>query len=141
MTAPAALSGEFEENLTPHGAPEWWLAEHGITNAFDAAELDDPDGDRMPTWKEWFASTDPTNAASVLAMNVPAPRGMVGAVVLWSSVSNKTYALERGTNLLTADFVGIESNIPATPPTNVYTDSMALPPRGVFYRVTVETGP
>jgi hypothetical protein len=52
------------------------------------------------------------------------------------SVSNRLYALDCSTNLV-GGFTAIETNVPATPPMNTYTDAVD---RGanVFYRVEVK---
>jgi hypothetical protein len=138
MTAAADLTGWFGANTTARGTPEWWLAGYGLTNGWDAEENGDPDGDRLLTWEEWVAGTDPTRSGSVLALTRASQIGAAGAEVSWWSVSNKTYAIERGTNLLAPDFTAIATNLPATPPINVYTDSAAAPAGGVFYRISVE---
>jgi len=65
---PHVLVAHFAENLAAHGTPEWWLALHKQTNDWNAAELDDPDDDGMPTWGEWWSDTIPTNPASVLSV-------------------------------------------------------------------------
>lgn len=51
---------------TSYGVPYGWLTAHGLTNATAAIEeLLDHDGDGMPSWAEYFAGTNPWDAASV----------------------------------------------------------------------------
>ncbi len=65
MDAAKAIMANFAENTTTnHGTPEWWLAKHGFTTNFESAAAGDQDGDRVPTWEEEIADTDPTNPAS-----------------------------------------------------------------------------
>lgn len=50
-----------------NGVPYWWLAAYVLTNGgFDVNALADPDHDGVPTWAEYVAQTDPTNADSFL---------------------------------------------------------------------------
>lgn len=67
MDGPKELFASFAENVTANtGTPEWWLAQHGFTNDFEAAALADPDGDRVRTADEWIMNTDPNDGASYL---------------------------------------------------------------------------
>src|SRR5439155_15791617 len=63
-----------------------------------SADDRDADGDGMNNWQEWIAGTDPTNALSALRVLAPAG-GVLGITVQWQSVSNRTYFLQRSTNL------------------------------------------
>ncbi len=56
-------------------------------------------------------------------------------MVTWNSWTNRTYSIYRATDLTTSSGFCIASNVIATPPTNVYTDSAAHFPHA-FYRVT-----
>jgi len=58
-------------------------------------------------------------------------------IVTWNSWSNRTYSVYRATTLSADTGFCISSNIPATPPSNVYTDSVPNLFRA-FYRVTAE---
>ena len=58
-------------------------------------------------------------------------------VISWQSAAGRYYTLQGATNLADGFTMNLHTNIPATPPENVYTDSV----EGVecrFYRVTVE---
>ncbi|HRT06728.1 MAG TPA: MBG domain-containing protein, partial [Kiritimatiellia bacterium] len=52
MDRPKSAHALFAENLATNYTPEWWLAEHGWTNDFDAAALADDEPDGFPTWQE-----------------------------------------------------------------------------------------
>ena len=56
-------------------------------------------------------------------------------VVRWTSFTNRLYTVWLATNAST-DYVPLESNIPASPAVNVYTDSTPRP--FSFYKVTTE---
>jgi len=129
----------FDPDLTTNGTPLYWLA--AITNGDpNAVDLADTDGDGMANWQEWAAGTDPTNKESVLRMTLPATGAITpsGAVVQWTSVSNKFYILQRTTNLVTGFGEVVTNHIPAIPPLNATTDPSATGQQQYFYRIEVE---
>lgn len=96
----------------------------------------DTDGDGMGNTDEILAGTQPTNALSVLKVSslqhqAPFP------VVSWQSATGKHYRIQRATNLVSG-FSSIQSNIPATPAINVFTDSIPPSAGSGFYRVQLE---
>jgi hypothetical protein len=58
-----------------------------------------------------------------------------GMVVSWPSASNRTYVIERATNLLSGGFTTLRTNA-ATPPMNCYTD-VTVGAGSCFYRLRV----
>jgi uncharacterized repeat protein (TIGR01451 family) len=126
----------FGENLATNETPEWWLVLHGLTNGFDAEALADQDVDGAWTWAEHVAGTDPTNKRSVFSVTGVVANVDTSIVLTWYSVSNKVYSVEKSLNA-GASYSAIASNIPATPPVNVYT---AQPPAAAacYFRVRVE---
>ena len=90
--------------LGPHGTPEWWLADNGLTNALTLAddELADSDGDGFANWKEYAAGTDPNASASLLSFTgqSTAPGGRLAFEV--QAVPGRRYTLE-ATDDLAAD--------------------------------------
>jgi hypothetical protein len=131
-----SLTALFAGNLSTNGTPEWWLAQYGWTNDFDAAAVLDADHDGLLNWQEWEAGTDPTNQRSVLLVTTLFSTAS-GFVLQWPSVSNRMYGIGRATSLFPTGFEGIASNLPATPPVNVHTDQV----QGInkaYYRITVE---
>lgn len=75
------------------------------------------------------AGTDPTNATSCFAISGCTISSVnSNTIIRWSSVTGKTYAVERATNLLAGvgAFSATATYIPATPPDNVWTDSPYL---------------
>ena len=61
-----------------------------------------------------------------------------GVTVTWSSVTNRTYALERATDLGgVSAFSVLQSNIPGLPDTTSWTDTNSVGPAPRFYRVRV----
>jgi hypothetical protein len=104
-------------------ADEWERTHFGsITNESTGSSGGDWDGDGSLNEHEFRAGTDPTNAASVLAMvEMTTDITEAGVVISWSSVINKYYTILSSTNIST-DFTNIvEDGIPADPPINAYT--------------------
>ena len=84
----------------PMGTPEWWLAEHGLTNGTPAAEeLIDHDGDGMAAWEEWVAGTSPTDASDRLAISSCARDGSGNMAVAWPTVTGRVYDVYRSEDL------------------------------------------
>lgn len=108
------LHAVFSRNLTVHGVPEEWLAAYGITNGgFAAAALQDQDQDRMLTWQEYIAGTDPTDRLSRLFLRVK-----TNGELSWPSVPNRIYRIYGSTND-PGQAELLWDNIPGTPPLNV----------------------
>jgi hypothetical protein len=138
------LFAHFAANLTTNGVPEWWLARYGWTNAFGAAAMADPDGDRHLTWQEYYADTVPTNDDSVL--RIVSLSGSNAMLVTWQGGTSVWQYLERGTNLHggAGQWQAIFTNRPPTPAwtnlldtsaTNLMGGGARNPP--VFYRLRV----
>ena len=90
MDVPKSARAVFAENLADHDVPEWWLADHGWTNDFDAAAQLDFEPDGFATWQEYVADTDPRDAASFLRItNVVA--GETDPVVFWPASTGRAY--------------------------------------------------
>ena len=91
-----------------------WLQSYGLPTD-GSADTVDADSDGLNNWQEWQAGTDPTNAASVLAVrsSVIIP----GSVTLtWPSVTSRTYSVQRATSLSDQPaFSPLRSTSPAWP--------------------------
>jgi len=53
-----------------HATPWPWLRAHGLMGDAVAAELADADGDGVPNWQEYLASTDPNDRQSALRLRI-----------------------------------------------------------------------
>jgi len=112
-----------------------WLYQYGLPiNA--STDFSDADGDGMSNYAEWKAGTNPTNSASVLALQAPATTNTTGITVTWQSVSGVTYYLQSSTNL--PAYTAIQSNIVGQAGTTSYTDTTATNGGPYFYRVGVQ---
>ncbi len=116
----------------------------GLSDAFESGRsgssplLRDTDGDRAGDGDEVTAGTSPTNAASVFAIDHAIRIDPAHFAIWWYSVSNRTYAIERATSLAPGDFTAVTNNLPATPPVNVYTDTVDEASGACFYRARTQ---
>jgi PKD repeat protein len=113
-----------------------WLQQFGLPSNGTADYLD-PDHDGLNNWQEWIAGTVPTNSVSVLKMLAVASNAPPGFTLQWQGVSNRTYFLQRATNLVPAIFSTIASNLHGQPGLQTYPDLTATNPGPYFYRVGV----
>ena len=114
-----------------------WLQHYGfpVDGSIDYTDLDN---DGMNNWREWRGGTDPTNALSALRLITPAS-GSPGVIVLWESVGDRTYFLERSTNLgALPSFLPLSSNIVGQSSVTTYLDTNAAGSGPFFYRVGVQ---
>ena len=137
VTNDHTLAATFAAIVAGKGTPQWWLASYGWTNNFDSMELLDQDGDRMFTWEEYLAGTNPTNAGSALTLDCLKLGDEQGRLVLrWQSVKDKIYTIQYTTNLCTRFMGVLQSNIQAHAPMNTYTVSVNS--ANGFYRIGLE---
>jgi len=114
-----------------------WLQRYGLPTD-GSADFIDTDHDGMNNWQEWIAGTNPTNALSVLKMLAPS-NSISGITVNWESVNNRTYSLQRSTNLLIQpSFSSIHSNIQGQVSTTSFIDTNINRAGPYFYRVGVQ---
>ncbi len=130
------------------GAYEWqtpasvisyaWLQQYGLPadGSVDFANLD---GTTFNVYQDWIAGLNPTNPASVLALQPPAATNTTGLTVTWQSVSTRNYYLQSSTNLsgLPA-FTSIQSNIIGQAGFTSFTDTTATNGGPYFYRVGIQ---
>ncbi len=103
----------------------------GAANDFDL--------DGFSNWQEWWAGTNPTNSDSRFVFQPPEKvAGAGGTQVSWPSATGRTYRLLWITDLLAPSGISlVNSNIPATPMLNVYTDAAHAADAFGFYKVEI----
>ncbi len=113
-----------------------YLQQYGLPTdgSVDYADLD---GTGFDVYQDWIAGLNPTNPASVLALQpLPPTNNASGITVSWQSVSGILYNLQRATNLSgQPPFTTIQSNIVGQAVTTSYTDTAATNNVPYFYRV------
>lgn len=116
-----------------------WLQQYGLPIGTNT-DTTDADGTGMNNWQKWIAGLNPTNPASVLAMSPSVlAANSTGIAVSWQSVSNRTYYLQRATDLTAQSaFSAIYSNILGQAGTTSFTDTTATNGGPYFYRVGVQ---
>ena len=100
-----AVSAEFAAILAAQGTPHWWLADHGYSNDFDAAEASDDDVDGFTAGQEFAADTDPGNPGEFPCVDSALSPWMANAIRFQSStgrlsgLQGRTPVLEAWSNL------------------------------------------
>lgn len=126
----AQLLDLYRPDTDTNGLPDLWELENFGT--IGISPHGDSDGDGADNFDEFVAGSFPRRGNSCLSLaNVELKPDR--AVIRWQSEPYRTYAVEKSTNLLTG-FWTIESQVPATPFQNVYTDWEA-PARQQYYRI------
>jgi parallel beta-helix repeat protein len=114
-----------------------WAQKYGLPTDGSADYLD-ADTDLMNNWQEWMAGTIPTDASSAMRLLQPT-KAAFGITVSWQSVTNRTYFLERATDLgIGSPFSLLTSNLFGQSGTTSFTDTNAIVPGPFFYRVGVQ---
>ncbi len=111
-----------------------WAQQYGLATD-GSADFVDSDGDGFNNWQEWRAGTVPTDSASALRLSSPTS-ALTSLSISWQSVTNRTYWLERATNLSSLGlFLTVATNIPGQSGTTTFLDSSATNSNSFFYRV------
>ncbi|MFH0879807.1 MAG: glycosyl hydrolase family 18 protein [Lentisphaerota bacterium] len=118
------------------GIHDWWENLY-FTNGVLAGPADDGDQDGMNNWKEWVSGTIPTNFSSYFKVEDSRTLSSGGKVIQWTSLSNRQYIVYWATNQM-GNFSAFVSNVPPTPPLNLYTDIVHQGEALIFYQVGVE---
>jgi hypothetical protein len=115
---------------------QWALRFFGSSNIDPNA---DPDHDGATNVQEYQAGTDPTSNQSLFKFVSIQPALQGGIMIQWSSVTNKSYFIDRAEALnATTPLFTTVACIGATGPTTSYHDSTATGTGPYFYRLRVE---
>jgi hypothetical protein len=113
-----------------------WLYQYVLPDD-GSADYADSDGTGMNNWQKWIAGLNPTNTASVFALQSPAAGG-ANNTITWRSVTNRTYYVQRSGDLSQANYSSIQSNIVGQAGTTSFTDTTATNGNSFFYRIGIQ---
>jgi len=128
--------------VTTNGVPEDWLTHYHLTNAApDVEAAADQDEDGMPTWQEYVARTDPTNAGSVFEIeSFAVAQGGMELVATWHGATGCLYTVRTTTDLLAPDWQPDPefSAVPGSGVAMCYSNAVAAAGPTRFWQVLVE---
>lgn len=122
------------------GMPDAWERLYGL-NPNDPSDAGlDNDGDGLSNLAEYRAGTDPNDPASTLGLTSISLSESDGVRLVWGSVSNRFYTIERANELFPGggSFTNLAEHLPATPPLNTWSDPSATNAPQFFYRLRLE---
>jgi len=125
-----------------HSVPYSWLESQNSdwTNDFEAAVLEDPDGDGFTTWQEYWSGTDPQSSNSFLTIDAIQFDGS-NIVLQWQhaevGAGINPIAIQSTMDLVTGTWVNVGSKSPANG-TNTWS---GVVPQAQFYRLQAVAGP
>ncbi len=96
----------------------------------------DFDGDSLTDGDEYFAGTDPVDAASLLRCDAAAQPASGELELSWSSVADRTYEVLKA-SAPAGPYLAIATNLTSTPPRNRYPVPAPAPGGAVFLKVRV----
>ncbi|MFO1513364.1 MAG: S8 family serine peptidase [Verrucomicrobiota bacterium] len=146
-TPVAALAGKTRTgarlNLTRivdsdnNGLSDWWELQY-FNHLTGTNPNADADADGASNLAEFLAGTNPTNTASALRLTAQSPADGIHLTLQWPSVADRHYRLLRSTNLAGGFDTIVQTNLPATPPLNTFTDALPVGTKNAFYRLQLE---
>lgn len=123
------------------GVPDAWRAAYfggtGMTTNSSSCATCDADGDGMNNQSEFYAGTNPTNAASVFKLTALNPAGS-GNVASLSSVSGISYRVESRDDLATASWSLFANQLIGIGGPMTISDTNAIVLTKRFYRASVQ---
>ena len=130
--------GPYENQSPALAALFAWFQSNGISTHASSLYAD-LDHDGMNNLQEWVAGTDLTNANSNFRVqSLSLSNSPARAKLIWTSVTNRAYFIERATNLDTGSFSLLKSNLAGLLQTTSFTDSNPPTTGGTFYRVGIQ---
>ncbi|HYG36579.1 MAG TPA: choice-of-anchor Q domain-containing protein, partial [Clostridia bacterium] len=113
-----------------------WLQQFDLP-LLSSTDKADTDEDGMNNWQEWVCGTIPTNAQSVLKLS-GSECVSTGVKISWPSVLNRSYVVERCTNLTVAPFAPVSDSLVGTSETLSFTDTNRADAGACVYRLKVQ---
>jgi hypothetical protein len=139
-TATFNLNVVAPTDTNSNGLPDAWESAFGINDPNA-----DPDGDGQDNLAEYYANTNPTNAASAFRITNAQYLPDGHFTLNWSSVGGTRYRVQYSDDISSANFTDVVRSIdlemdPASyglPSTQSFTDALAPTNKARFYRVRV----
>lgn len=132
MDAPKTVQANFAATLAANNTPEWWLAQHGWTNDFDAAATNDAEPDGYFTWQEYVADTDPTNSISYPQMAFIETWQTNLPILTWSASSGRLYQIHTCDDIGVGQWASQQLGLGA----DTWTDTNPPPATNRYYRIS-----
>lgn len=122
------------------GLPDWWLQQyfgHANGQANDLSRPgDDADGDGLTNHEEFLTGTNPTDAASVLEVQITLTAVGANAVLSWPAQAGKNYRVQYCDEVATGNWQNLTTAVQVAGGQGWVTVSRATPTR--VYRVRCE---
>jgi hypothetical protein len=134
-----AILSVSEPDSDGDGLPDWWELANGTNPNFPDAGAD-PDQDRLTNFQELIAGTHPTNALSVLRLEMAVLDGSTDLRLGFTAVSNRGYTLQCCTNLLNATWQRLVT-VSAQPTTRWWQGTNRVDGTSRFYRLVTPSQP
>jgi len=117
------------------GTPIDWLDGYYAGPDWNAAELDDSDGDGFPAWEEYITATDPTDGASCFVIVSATVSATGGFSLSFDTATGRIYTVQHSVCLTPASWANAAEPITGTG----HRQTVVLPDEGnaFFYRVRV----
>jgi hypothetical protein len=114
----------------------WEMQYFGNLNQNGAGDFD---GDGVSNLREYRAGTNPTDPNSLFELVEISPVSN-GVAIQWTSQPNRRYRVRRSDSLLKppAEYVVVGSQLAATPPFNLFIDTLASGSAQFFYLIEIE---
>ena len=126
------MLANFAETLAASNVPQWWLAQYGWTNDFDAVATNDAEPDGFFTWQEFVADTDPTNAAAYPQMTFIETWQTNPPILTWPASTGRLYAIHWCDDLVDGQWTPLPLGLGS----NAWTDTNPPPATGRYYRIS-----
>ena len=118
----------------PKGTPNWWLANHGVDEDYDA-------GDDVPAWRKFVMDVDPTVSGNYLRITSISNESGETDVAFAPASTRRYYTLTRREDLTAGGWSNVVGQIvvPGTGGDQTLTDEEAA--SAMFYSVEVQVTP
>ena len=130
--------GAYEYQASISLMPTNWLEQYNLPTD-GSGDYAHNDSDSFNNWEEWRSGTDPTSGQSFFHFEQAIGSVPTGLIVIWPSITGRTYAVDRSTNMTaTPAFSNIASELLGQAGFMSYTDTTTKTMGPYVYRVKVQ---